>query len=953
MKKYVKLIDRINFDEYRSIPFWSWNGKLENDMLIKQIHWMKRQGFGGYFMHARGGLITPYLGDEWFDAIKTCIKEGEKLGMKSWAYDENGWPSGFVGGKLLEDFENRDCYLTYEYGNFDHNALVSYQIIDGQLKRLFTDSSGECLNVYLHHSLSTVDILNYDVVQKFINETHEKYKQVLGKDFSGLAGFFTDEPQYFRSKHPYTKVLEKYFLETYNVDILDYLGLMFVEAEGYRDFRYKYWKAMQTLMLNNFAKHVYDWCKDNNVGFTGHYIEETLLELQMTCCGGIMPFYEYEDIPGIDKLKRSVDNPVAAKQVSSVARQLGKKQVISETFAMCGWDVTPKELKVIAEAQYVNGVNLMCQHLLPYAEHGQRKRDYPSHYSWVNPWVEHDFKTFNDYFARLGALLGETKEIVNVGIFCPLRSIYFDYKRDKPFKHMYQSLDRYYVELIEKLAKYNIGFHILDETIMARHGRVVDNTLQIGECSYEYIVFPKILTMDETSKDLLEEYYQNGGKLLFTKELPIYLEGNLYSYHFDSNVTFEEIIHSQAYQIEQTDTMVQSTLHELDGNLFLYVVNTDLNHDVDVTYHGNFKSFVSVDLETLTEEKLDVNLHLEAGDSKILFFSDEPIERKLNLEEFSLEGPFEIVKADENSLTLDKAYYSFDGINYTDKYHVMGIFDELMSKRINQDIFVKYIFEIEEIPSDIKLYLEDMNIIDVLINGHEASFTEEVALEKGIKGIKISPFVKKGLNEIVVKLHFYEKPEIYYALYTDGVTESLRNCISYDTTIEACYLKGDFGVYSHSGFRKGKEKNVLISDDDFYISKKKTMINDLVSEGYPFFSGGITIKKKVNLLKKDVVLNLLGRHQLSYLKVNGITVPKSYFKEKINISKYVHIGENELEITLISSNRNLLGPHHFKTEEEPFAVRPTTFEALKSWEKGKSSLYRDDYSFVKFGLFLE
>ena len=401
MKKYVKLIDRINFDEYRSIPFWSWNGKLENDMLIKQIHWMKRQGFGGYFMHARGGLITPYLGDEWFDAIKTCIKEGEKLGMKSWAYDENGWPSGFVGGKLLEDFENRDCYLTYEYGNFDHNALVSYQIIDGQLKRLFTDSSGECLNVYLHHSLSTVDILNYDVVQKFINETHEKYKQVLGKDFSGLAGFFTDEPQYFRSKHPYTKVLEKYFLETYNVDILDYLGLMFVEAEGYRDFRYKYWKAMQTLMLNNFAKHVYDWCKDNNVGFTGHYIEETLLELQMTCCGGIMPFYEYEDIPGIDKLKRSVDNPVAAKQVSSVARQLGKKQVISETFAMCGWDVTPKELKVIAEAQYVNGVNLMCQHLLPYAEHGQRKRDYPSHYSWVNPWVEHDFKTFNDYFNKV------------------------------------------------------------------------------------------------------------------------------------------------------------------------------------------------------------------------------------------------------------------------------------------------------------------------------------------------------------------------------------------------------------------------------------------------------------------------------------------------------------------------------------------------------------------------
>ena len=29
-------------------------------------------------------------------------EEAKKLGMQAWAYDENGWPSGFVGGKLLE-----------------------------------------------------------------------------------------------------------------------------------------------------------------------------------------------------------------------------------------------------------------------------------------------------------------------------------------------------------------------------------------------------------------------------------------------------------------------------------------------------------------------------------------------------------------------------------------------------------------------------------------------------------------------------------------------------------------------------------------------------------------------------------------------------------------------------------------------------------------------------------
>ena len=98
-------------DSYRSIPFWSWNDKLEKEELIRQIRWMKEQGFGGYFMHARSGLITEYLSDEWFELVNACIDEGDALGMQSWAYDENGWPSGFVGGKLLEEKENAEMIL--------------------------------------------------------------------------------------------------------------------------------------------------------------------------------------------------------------------------------------------------------------------------------------------------------------------------------------------------------------------------------------------------------------------------------------------------------------------------------------------------------------------------------------------------------------------------------------------------------------------------------------------------------------------------------------------------------------------------------------------------------------------------------------------------------------------------------------------------------------------------
>ena len=51
---------KLNLDnpamEYRPIPFWSWNEKLEPEELRRQVRAMHDAGLGGFFMHARGGL---------------------------------------------------------------------------------------------------------------------------------------------------------------------------------------------------------------------------------------------------------------------------------------------------------------------------------------------------------------------------------------------------------------------------------------------------------------------------------------------------------------------------------------------------------------------------------------------------------------------------------------------------------------------------------------------------------------------------------------------------------------------------------------------------------------------------------------------------------------------------------------------------------------------------------
>lgn len=948
--KYDDLFKEENIKEYRSIPFWSWNDELEPDELRNQIRWMKKQGFGGYFMHARGGLKTEYLGEKWFECINACLDEGEKQGLQSWAYDENGWPSGFVGGKLLSDPENRDRYLTVSFGKFDKDALVSYDATGEELKRVSDgDKDDGYLNVYEHISESTADVLNPDVVDKFLAETHEKYKKITGEKFGKLLkGFFTDEPQYFRWNTPYTKMVAEYFGKEYGEDVLDGIGLLFVEKKGYRAFRYKYWKAMQTLFYTNFSRKVYDWCDENGVKLTGHFVQENDLKWQLLCCGGIMPDYMYEHIPGMDHLGRNIDTPVAPKQVSSVAAQLGKKKVLTETFALCGWDVTPKELKRIAEWQYVNGINLMCQHLLPYSEHGQRKRDYPAHFSWANPWVERDFKTFNDYFARLGYLLGESKELINVGYFSPVRSVYFDYKRTDFDAKL--PVDESYCVNAVKLSAMNVHYHILDETVMSVHAYVKGKTLVVGNCVYEYVIFPKTVTMDKFTAELLEEYYANGGKMLFLDGEPTYLESEKHDYSFKSNITLEEIVSAQEIVVDDYNTEIQTAFREFDGKKFVYAVNLSEKKAYTLGFNGNFKSFERLDLETGEIKTVSAKLTLKPCESAVLFLSDAVPEKEARKKTVGLSAPYKVIAASDNYMLLDKPRFSLDGVNYGKKTRYMGVFDSLLRMRYKGDVYLKYEFEARSVPSRISFLSEDMHNIRCTVNGEEVSFDGVSDFDKKIYRADIKGKVKKGLNEIILKINFYESDHVYYVLFGENLTESLKNCLAYDSTIEACYLQGDFGVYSDGGFKDGKTDGVYLADD-FYIDERKTEITDTVKDGYPFFAGNMTLGASFVSDGAPTELKLKGRYATAYLKVNGKDVVKSYFDDTADVTAQAVKGENDVEVTLFSGNRNLLGPHHFLQAEEPLGVGPHTYELPGSWKDGVSSLERANYSFVKFGLF--
>ena len=931
----------------KSIPFWSWNDELNVKKLNEQIDELSEKGFGGFFMHARSGLKTEYLSEDWFNCVRACAVKARKLGLAPWLYDENGWPSGAAGGKLLSDPQNLENYLTFSFGNSDKHAFVSYDASGDRLIRLSPDAHSEnALNVYKHTSISTVDVADDKVIDKFIENTHEVYEKKFGGrlcDF--IDGLFTDEPQYYGGATPFPHLISDYFKTTYDADVLDGLGLLFTEKEGYEAFRYKYYLACQTLFIENYSKKVYEWCDCHGLKLTGHYVEEADLSKQMYHCAGVMPFYEYEHIPGIDWLCRRFMSVVPVKQVVSAADQLGKKEILTECFAMSGWDVTPLELKAIAEFQYIFGVNVTCMHLYPYSEARERKNDYPMHFGGTNVWAADVLPAFNDYFDKLGDLILQTRERVDVAVLHPIRSAYIT------FKHLIvDEYDKSFIKFSDELSE-RTAFHYVDETLLEKHGCVAGNKLRCGLCEYSDVILPPdILTIGKNTDRLLREYIANGGKIIVSGRRPVYLEGVKTDLSYlKSNATMDEIVKDNLYSLRAAGGKVRHAARISDSLSVIAALNIDGKNTASCEL--NVKNGFVKEYNPLTGAKTPCENAFTLKPYESRYFVIEPLAEtpvKRECRSVKLCGEFDVVRADDNYLVLDKASVSTDGVNFSEKRCIPLIFDSLLRERFAGDVSLKFEFECNFVPEKIRLMCENSDCAELFVNGNKVTFDGVSPMDDAMALADIKKFVKIGRNEIIEIIRFYQKDSVYYALFGENVTEFFRNSLVYDTYIECLRLVGDFGVFEKNGLKQGKLENVF-TGENFVIDKPKKKVSDLIFDGYLFFAGKIRLKKTLTLENEKVAVTVCGRVHYAKLWVNGKYAGEYLFNDSLDVSEFAVKGENVIEIELTTGSRNLFGPFHNAIKQESFYVTPSSF-AL-SQEGFKNGEYTEAYSFIRTGLF--
>ena len=894
--------------KYRPIPFWSWNEKMNTEETKWQIEKMDEQGIGGFFMHARGGLQTEYMGEEWFDNVRASIEKCEENGMHPWAYDENGWPSGFGGGIVNgRGVEDQQKYLRFEEGEKEtENTIINK---DGY-------------HFYDDVNPFSVDTLDGKVIKCFIDEIYQPY---FDKFEGRLDGFFTDEPQISRAGIPWSFIMPEEYKKAYGENLLDRLIELFKPVGNYKDTRVKFWKLVTELFSKNFMKQIYDWCNEHGFKLTGHLVSEETFYSQLTSNGACMPHYEYFDIPGMDWLGRHNTPGLTPYQVGSVARQTGKKQVMSETFAMCGHNVGHDELKSMLEFQMVRGINLLCQHLEGYSNRGIRKRDYPPAMYIQQPWWE-EYRVFNDAMSRVGMLLSGGDDSVDVLVIHPQTTAWTMYDGTKECFDSITNYSKAFVKKLQILERKHVNFHLGDEIMMERHGSVDGKYLVIGEKKYSKVIVPECDVLLDNTNKLLDEFKANSGVV----------------------TTFEDIEENDIVDIPE---ITYCERHYDDYDVYYFVNSTE------DTYIANIKIGNKV-MDITTGELYDFDgQHIFRKYESLLVIDDRKGRNEVKAEEektgMDLGGEWEISEVSENSMTLDYCDYYFDGVLEEKDGYVLNAMYRALEKKKPLNIRMEYKVQAEYLPEKLYLAVETPEIFTIRVNG-KAVDTKPCGYfrDKAFKKLDISGMLNPGENVISAEVDFKQSAEVYENIEKGKIFESEKNKLTFDMEIEAMYLVGDFAVKTDGEFEE-LDKKVSRYKGDFVISepRKKITLKNIERQGFAFFAGNITVKKTFDGKDTRLDFDKCGINVVK-VKVNGKEVKKLLWEPYVaDLSDYMVDGENVVELTLINNLRNLLGPFHLAEGETYFCAPVSFYKEPCIWNmNAKEENWSRDYCFAEVSL---
>lgn len=390
-----------------------------------------------------GGLVVNVSSKEYlrneneWQRLVDVVRLARDVGLRIWIYDEDGYPSLMAGGVVLDGHPELESqalvYDAVQEGDAAFSVRPAYE---------YTHASNK-------HAPSRryPNPLDPAATRRFLDVTHEQYKQRLGDLHGDVEAYFTDEPslnavnlgqipEHIRVTIP--------TVDPVNPDVpllpmvpwsdalrqelekggqpLNRKSLFTGDTEADKRERRRFWEAVARLNGENYYQAIRDWCRANGVAATGHLLHEEIVVGHVPLDGDKLGMMRLFDIPGLDQLNSDPK-----------ANLYG------------GW----KALAFPASAAALNGTRLVMTEI---SDHGQRTRKddpRPAELSWMQAasageaaWGVTEFtlyygiadrgesvhKAYCDYVGRLNAILREATPQYTALLYYPSAELQREYR---------------------------------------------------------------------------------------------------------------------------------------------------------------------------------------------------------------------------------------------------------------------------------------------------------------------------------------------------------------------------------------------------------------------------------------------------------------------------------------------------------------------------------------------
>ncbi|TVP75166.1 MAG: hypothetical protein EA353_14480 [Puniceicoccaceae bacterium] len=681
---------------------------------------------------------------------------------------------------------------------------------------------------------------------------------------------------------PYSESLFVEFSERFGEALQGRLPELYFQYQGQAISRLKwqYVELLQQLFLENWAIPCLQWCETHDLKLTGHVLHEDSLAAQVVPCGSLARYYEHMTYPGIDVLSKSCDAFWVAKQVVSVARQQGQPFVLSELYGGTGWDLDFTGHKRIGDWQAFQGINLRCHHLSWYSMAGEAKRDYPASIFHQSAWYQ-QYKYVEDYFSRIHFVLQQGAPDCDVLVLHPGESLWAQFHLGwatwlRSDSARIDAIEVKFQNLFRWLMDAQIDFDYGDEEQMGRLGSIEqidgEGFLKLGQMRYRSVMVGGLETLRASTLKLLQDFVAAGGRVVFAGDPPAYVDAlpSADAQHFAeafgicpwTETAVVQAVRASSRQGLRVNAgvgapgLISHVRRMADGSAFVALVNTreDAITSVDLEWasagavrikrldcrSGGIVSVDSefnqdaqcwiVDFEALEEQVF----HVEPVPEALLDGVDECVDAAplapppQVAAELRLEGPFAYTLSEPNSLILDQARYRLADEAWSSPDDILRLNDQIRERMgwtalsgtmlqpwcqpeatsSGRELSLEFQFTIEDLPELIELMLEQPERWTFSLNGTD--------------------FAPGTISDWHIDRVFRRFPLPQNKLLIGQNVLTLRTDLREDTSIEAVYLLGIFGVSKR--------------DAVYCLTALPSHLKagDLVEQGFPFYTGAIS-----------------------------------------------------------------------------------------------------------------